>query len=109
MKLRSAIKSDLFAAEFRAPKIDSLGDPLVRISRVVDFAALASEVDRVAPRVVSGKGGRPPFPTETMGAHTAWKQNATLTIMLHESIAILLKKAPFFEVPLTCLGFSDQV
>ena len=66
MKPRSAIKSDLFAAEFRAPKIDSLGDPLVKISQVVDFAALASEVDRVAPRVVSGKGGRPPFPTETM-------------------------------------------
>jgi transposase len=66
MKLCSAIKSDLFAAESRAPKIDSLGDPLVKISRVVDFAALASEVDRVALRVVSGKGGRPPFPTETM-------------------------------------------
>jgi len=32
---------------------------------VVDFAALASEVDRVAPRVVSAKGGCPPFPTET--------------------------------------------
>jgi len=46
MKPRSAIKSDLFAAESRAPKIDSLGDPLVKISRVVDFSALASEVDR---------------------------------------------------------------
>jgi len=66
MKPRSAIKSDLFAAESRARKIDSLGDPLVKISQMVDFAALASEVDRVAPRVVSGKGGRPLFPTETM-------------------------------------------
>jgi hypothetical protein len=66
MKPRSAVKSDLFAAESRAPKIDSLGDPLVKISEVVDFAALSSEVDRVAPRVVSTKGGRPPFPTETM-------------------------------------------
>ena len=37
MKPRSAIKSDLFAAESRSPKIDSLGDPLVKISRVVDF------------------------------------------------------------------------
>jgi len=36
------------------------------IESQIDFAALASEVDRVAPRVVSGKGGRPPFPTETM-------------------------------------------
>jgi hypothetical protein len=32
--------------------------------------------------------------------HTAWKQNPTITIMFHESIAILLKNAPFFEVPL---------
>ena len=31
MKPRSAIKSDLFAAESRVPKIDSLGDPLVKI------------------------------------------------------------------------------
>jgi len=66
MKPRSAIKSDLFAAESRAPKIDSLGDPLVKISRVVDFAALASEGDRVAPRVVSAVGGRPVFPTKTI-------------------------------------------
>ena len=42
MKPRSAIKSDLFAAESRCPKIDSLGDPLVKISQVVDLAALAS-------------------------------------------------------------------
>ena len=66
MNPRSAIKSDLFAPESRATKIDSLGDPLVKISEIVDFAALASELDRVAPRVVSAKGGRPPFPTETM-------------------------------------------
>jgi hypothetical protein len=66
MKSHSAIKSDLFAAEPWAPKIDSLGDPLVKIRQVVSFAALAREVDRVAPRVVSAKGDRPPFPTETM-------------------------------------------
>ena len=57
---------DLFAAKSQAQKIDSLGDALAKISEVVDFAALASEVDRVAPRVASAKGGRPPFPTETM-------------------------------------------
>jgi len=66
MRPRSAIESELFAAESRGPKIDSLGDPLVKISRVVDFAAFASEVDRVVPRIISAKGGRPPFPTETM-------------------------------------------
>ena len=32
-------------------------------------------------------------------SQTAWKQNPNITIMFHESIAILLKNAPFFEVP----------
>ena len=63
MKPRGAIKGDLFAAESRVPQIDSLGYPLVKSSRVIDFAALAIEVDRVVPRVFSDKGGRPPFPT----------------------------------------------
>ena len=61
MKPRNAIKRDLFAAESRAPKIDSLGDPLVKISQVVDFAALASEVDCVSLRMVSGKAVARPF------------------------------------------------
>lgn len=66
MKLRSAIKTDLFAADAHRQKIDGLGDPLVEIESCIDFAALAAEVDRVAPRPVSPQGGRPPFPTETM-------------------------------------------
>jgi len=66
MKPRSALISDLFAADSRAQKIDSLGGLLVMISEVVDFAALAGVVDRVAPRLVSGKGVRRSFPTETM-------------------------------------------
>ena len=66
MKPRSAIKTDLFAAEHRKSKIDRLGDPLLDIGAHIDFVALASEVDRVAPRSVSSGGGRPPFPTETM-------------------------------------------
>jgi len=49
VKPRSAIKSDLFAVESRAPEIDSLGDPLGKIIQAVDFAALVSEVDRAAP------------------------------------------------------------
>jgi len=32
-------------------------------------------------------------------SQTAWKQNATIPIVFHESIAILLKNAPFFEAP----------
>ena len=54
MKLRkSAIKADLFGAEAHRKKLDQLGDPLVRIGSHIDFTALASEVDRVAPRPVS--------------------------------------------------------
>jgi IS5 family transposase len=63
---RSAIKNDLFAADLRKEKIDRLGDPLLTFEAHIDFAALAAEVDRVAPRPVSLQGGRPPFPTETL-------------------------------------------
>ena len=66
MKPRSAIKTDLFADEHHRKKIDSLGDLLVDIESHIDFAALAAEVDEVAPRPVSAQGGRPPYPTETM-------------------------------------------
>lgn len=66
MKPRSAIKTDLFSADQRREKIDCLGDPLTEIESHIDFAALAAEVDRVAPRPVSAMGGRPPYPTETM-------------------------------------------
>ena len=66
MKESSAIKNDLFAPHQRAEQIDHLGDPLAQIEASIDFALLAAEVDRVAPRVERAKGGRPPFPTETM-------------------------------------------
>ena len=66
LRPRGAIRGDLFAAESRAPKIDILGDPMVKIGEVVDVGALAYEVDCVGPRVVSAGGGLPPFPTEAM-------------------------------------------
>lgn len=66
MKPRSAIKTDLFADEHHRKKLDSLGDPLADIESHIDFASLAAEVDKVAPRPVSAQGGRPPYPTETM-------------------------------------------
>lgn len=66
MKPRTAIKTDLFADEHHRKKIDSLGDPLADIESHIDFAALAAEVDKVAPRPLSAQGGRPPYPTETM-------------------------------------------
>lgn len=66
MKPRSAIKTDLFADEQHRKKIDTLGDPLTEIESHIDFAVLATEINRVAPPPVSQQGGRPPYPTETM-------------------------------------------
>lgn len=66
MKPRSAIKTDLFASDAHRKKIDTLGDPLTQIESYIDFAALAAEVDAIAPRPLSPRGGRPPYPTETM-------------------------------------------
>lgn len=53
MKRRSAIKTDLFADVHHREKLDKLGDPLAQIESCIDFAALAAEVDRVAPRRAS--------------------------------------------------------
>ncbi len=66
MKKRSAIKTDLFADQHHKQTLDKLGDPLTEIESCIDFAALAAEIDRIAPRPTSPQGGRPPFPTETM-------------------------------------------
>ena len=49
LKPRSAIKTDLFAFDHHRKKIDSLGDPLAEIESYIDLAALAAEVDRIAP------------------------------------------------------------
>ncbi|PTQ78349.1 hypothetical protein C8R26_103111 [Nitrosomonas oligotropha] len=40
--------------------IDRLGDPLMEIGKHIDFAALLTEVDCMAPRPVNLQGGRPP-------------------------------------------------
>lgn len=60
------IKQSLFAAEEREAKLNKLGDVLQLLEEHVDFAALAVEVDRAAPRPSAQHGGRPPFPTELM-------------------------------------------
>ncbi|PAV01687.1 IS5/IS1182 family transposase, partial [Arsenophonus sp. ENCA] len=66
MPVRNSCKNDLFANQYHQQTIDKLGDPLVKIETCIDFAHLAAEIDHVVPRPVSKKGGRPPFPTETM-------------------------------------------
>lgn len=45
MKRRSAIKTDLFAADHHREKINAVGDPLMRIEKHIDFVALAQRVD----------------------------------------------------------------
>jgi|GEM_PF-5693334 hypothetical protein len=48
---KSAIKTDLFAADFHQQKLDQLGDPLLRIASCIDFPALADsllEINAVA-------------------------------------------------------------
>jgi|APCry1669189034_1035192.scaffolds.fasta_scaffold969200_1 hypothetical protein len=40
----SRIKTDLIVAYSRSRRMDSVGDPLNKISQVVEFAALADEV-----------------------------------------------------------------
>ncbi len=53
MKPHSAIKTDLFADELHRKKIDSFGVSLAEIESYIDFVALATEVDRIAPQPVS--------------------------------------------------------
>lgn len=60
------IKTSLFADQEREAKLNKLGDALLVLEQHVDFAALAAEVDRAAPRPSRERGGRPPFPTELM-------------------------------------------
>lgn len=56
----------LFAAEERTAKRDRLGDPLKVLDQAIDFAALARAVDAKLEIGDSGRGGRPPYPTELM-------------------------------------------
>ena len=56
----------LFAAEERNAKRERLGDPLQVLDRAIDFAALARAVDAKLEIGDSGRGGRPPYPTELM-------------------------------------------
>jgi hypothetical protein len=44
---KSAIKTDLFAADLHHQKLDQLGDPLLRIGACIDFTALAHACFRV--------------------------------------------------------------
>lgn len=56
----------LFAGEERSAKRDRIGDPLQVLDRHIDFAAIAAAIDAKLTLGDRGKGGRPPYPTETM-------------------------------------------
>lgn len=56
----------LFAAEDRAKKRATLGDPLQALDRHIDFAGIAAVIDAKVQLGSSGRGGRPPYPTELM-------------------------------------------
>lgn len=56
----------LFAREERDAKRQSLNDPLELLHRHIDFVAIAAAVDAKLTLGVSGRGGRPPYPTVVM-------------------------------------------
>jgi IS5 family transposase len=55
-----------FAEEERENRREKLDDPLVGISKHVDFAVLAAAIDIATRRPSLAKGGRPPYPTVLM-------------------------------------------
>ena len=56
----------MFAEHEREDRRSKIGDPLVGLSKHVDFDALAARVDAAAPRLSRNKGGRPPYATLLM-------------------------------------------
>src|SRR5471032_986361 len=56
----------LFAEHEREDRRTKIGDPLVGLTKHVDFEALAAGVEVAAPRPSRAKGGRPPYPTVLM-------------------------------------------
>jgi len=56
----------LFAEHEREDRRTKIGDPLVGLTKHVDFEALAAGVEVAAPRPSRAKGGRPPYSTVLM-------------------------------------------
>ena len=56
----------LFAEHEREDRRSKIGDPLVGLTKHVDFDALAASIDAAAPRPSRAKGGRPPYSTVLM-------------------------------------------
>lgn len=56
----------LFAEHEREMRRTTIGDPLVGLTKHVDFEALAASIDAAAPRQSRAKGGRLPYPIVLM-------------------------------------------
>lgn len=58
--------TDLFVQEQRQDKMGGFIANLAAMDELIDFAAIAAQVDSACPRPDRSKGGRPPYPTEIM-------------------------------------------
>jgi len=58
--------SDLFVQDQRQDKMGGFIANLAAMDELIDFAAVATQVDAACPRPDRSKGGRPPYPTEVM-------------------------------------------
>jgi transposase, IS5 family len=58
--------ADLFLQDQRQAKLGGFIANLAAMDELIDFGAIAAEVDAACPRPDRSKGGRPPYPTEVM-------------------------------------------
>ena len=56
----------LFAEHERKDRHSRIGEPLVRLTKLMNFEALATGIDAAAPRPSRTKGGSSPYPTVLM-------------------------------------------
>lgn len=57
---------DLFVQDQRQAKLGGFIANLAAMDELIDFSAIAAQVDVACPRADRSKGGRPPYPTEVM-------------------------------------------
>lgn len=60
------VTGDMFVQHHRDQKLQQYTGSLERMAELVDFAKVGAAVDGACPRPDRSKGGRPPYPTETM-------------------------------------------
>lgn len=58
--------ADLFVQEQRQAKLGGFIANLAAMDELIDFSAIAAEVDAACPRLDRSKGGRPPYASEVM-------------------------------------------